>query len=135
MNNITIPSNIFSLSQLLDDGLLLCNKKGFILSSNTTVAQNFLSKKIINKNIFDFIEISEFKNLEESDLKGDLNDEFHFQINDLIKRSLIIKVKKIDNNLFAILLLDMTLQRNLEKVRRDFVANVSHELKLSLIHI
>lgn len=131
MNNITIPSNIFSLSQLLDDGLLLCNKKGFILSSNT-IAQNFLSKKIINKNIFDFIEISEFKNLEESDLKGDLNDEFHFQINDLIKRSLIIKVKKIDNNLFAILLLDMTLQRNLEKVRRDFVANVSHELKSPL---
>ena len=73
MNNITIPSNIFSLSQLLDDGLLLCNKKGFIISSNT-IAQNFLSKKIINKNIFDFIEISEFKNLEESDLKGDLND-------------------------------------------------------------
>jgi len=131
MNKNTIPSNISNLSQLLDDGLILCDKNGIVLSSNA-IAQNFLSKKILNKNISDFIEINEFKNLEESDLKGDLNDEFHFQINDLIKRSLIIKVKKIDNNLYAILLLDMTLQRNLEKVRRDFVANVSHELKSPL---
>ena len=85
MNKNTIPSNISNLSQLLDDGLILCDKNGIVLSSNG-IAQNFLSKKILNKNISDFIEINEFKNLEESDLKGDLNDEFHFQINDLIKR-------------------------------------------------
>ena len=51
--------------------------------------------------------------------------------NDL-KRSLFIKIKKISNELVVILLLDMTLQRNLEKVRRDFVSNVSHELRSPL---
>ena len=131
MNNIHIPSNIDNLSQILEDGLILCNESGFIISSND-VARQFLNKKLNSRNIYEFIEIAEFKNLEESNQKNNLNEEFHFQTSDILKRSLIIKVKKIEDNLFAILLLDMTSQRNLEKVRRDFVANVSHELRSPL---
>ena len=131
MNNINIPSNIDNLSQILEDGLILCNESGLIISSND-VAKQFLNKKLNSRNIFEFIELAEFKNLEESNQKNNLNEEFHFQTSDILKRSLIIKVKKIEDNLFAILLLDMTSQRNLEKVRRDFVANVSHELRSPL---
>ena len=131
MNNINIPSNIDNLSQILEDGLILCNESGLIISSNN-VAKKFLNKKLNSRNIYEFIEIAEFKNLEESNQKNNLNEEFHFQTSDILKRSLIIKVKKIEDNLFAILLLDMTSQRNLEKVRRDFVANVSHELRSPL---
>ena len=131
MNNIHIPSNIDNLSQILEDGLILCNESGLIISSND-VARQFLNKKLNSRNIYQFIEIAEFKNLEESNQKNNLNEEFHFQTSDILKRSLIIKVKKIEDNLFAILLLDMTSQRNLEKVRRDFVANVSHELRSPL---
>ena len=131
MNNINIPSNIDNLSQILEDGLILCNESGLIISSND-VAKQFLNKKLNSRNINEFIEIAEFKNLEESNQKDNLNEEFHFQTSDILKRSLIIKVKKIEDNLFAILLLDMTSQRNLEKVRRDFVANVSHELRSPL---
>ena len=131
MNNINIPSNIDNLSQILEDGLILCNESGIIISSND-VAKQFLNKKLNSRNIYEFIEIAEFKNLEESNQKDNLNEEFHFQTSDILKRSLIIKVKKIEDNLFAILFLDMTSQRNLEKVRRDFVANVSHELRSPL---
>ena len=131
MNNIHIPSNIDNLSQILEDGLILCNESGLIISSND-VARQFLNKKLNSRNIYEFIEIAEFKNLEESNQKNNLNEEFHFQTSDILKRSLIIKVKKIEDNLFAILFLDMTSQRNLEKVRRDFVANVSHELRSPL---
>ena len=131
MSNKIIPSNIKNLSQLLDDGLILCDKLGVIISSNS-IAQQFLNKNLNKKNISEFIKIDEFKNLEESHANGNLNDEFHFQTNDILKRSLITKATKIEDNLYAILLLDMTLQRNLEKVRRDFVANVSHELRSPL---
>ena len=34
MNNINIPSNIDNLSQILEDGLILCNECGIIISSN-----------------------------------------------------------------------------------------------------
>ena len=65
MSNKIIPSNIKNLSQLLDDGLILCDKLGVIISSNS-MAQQFLNKKLNKKNISEFIEIAEFKNLEES---------------------------------------------------------------------
>ena len=131
MNKNLIPSYIKNLSEMLDDGLILTNENGKVLLSNLN-AQEFLGKDPININIHTLLNIHELKNLVQSDLNGDLENEFYYQTDDELKRSLIIKIKKTEENLFTILLLDMTLQRNLEKVRRDFVANVSHELRSPL---
>ena len=131
MNKNLIPSYIKNLSEMLDDGLILTNENGKVLLSNLS-AKEFLGKDPININIYTLLNIHELKNLVQSDLNGDLENEFYYQTDDELKRSLIIKIKKTEENLFTILLLDMTLQRNLEKVRRDFVANVSHELRSPL---
>ena len=131
MNENLIPLYIKNLSEMLDDGLILTNENGKVLLSNLS-AQEFLGKDPININIHTLLNIHELKNLVQSDLNGDLENEFYYQTDDELKRSLIIKIKKTEENLFTILLLDMTLQRNLEKVRRDFVANVSHELRSPL---
>ena len=40
-----------------------------------------------------------------------------------------VRIRRMECGQIMVLVLDMTLQRNLEKVRRDFVANVSHELR------
>jgi two-component system phosphate regulon sensor histidine kinase PhoR len=131
MKKSLIPSNISNLSQLLEDGLVLCNKAGSVLYFNN-LAKQYLGNILNEKKIYELIPTEELKDLDKSHQKGIFNDQFNFQTEDVLKRSLIIKVKKIEDNLYGILLLDMTLQRNLEKVRRDFVANVSHELRSPL---
>ena len=80
MNNINIPSHIDNLSQILEDGLILCNESGLIISSND-VARQFLNKKLNNRNIYEFIEIAEFKNLEESNQKNNLNEDQVIKVN------------------------------------------------------
>ena len=131
MNENLIPLYIKNFSEMLDDGLLVTDKNGKVLLSNLS-AQEFLGKDPININIYTLLNINELKNLIKSDTDGELKNEFYYQTDDELKRSLVIKIKKTEENLFTILLLDMTLQRNLEKVRRDFVANVSHELRSPL---
>ena len=131
MKQISIPENINNLSSLLEDGLLFCDQSGKILFSNN-LANQYLGKKVVGQFLYDVIKIDEFKNLVESQDKGIFDDQISYQTDDLFRRLLMIKVKKIEDNLYGILFLDMTLQRNLEKVRRDFVANVSHELRSPL---
>ena len=131
MKKKSIPDNISNVSQLLEDGLLFCDDLGCILFSNN-LAKQYLGENLIGKFIHHLVDIEELKSLNTSYENGVFDDQFNYQTDDALKRLLLIKVKKIENNLFGVLLLDMTLQRNLEKVRRDFVANVSHELRSPL---
>ena len=131
MKQTLIPENINNLSSLLEDGLLFCDQSGKILFSNN-LANQYLGKEVVGQFLYDIIKIDEFKNLLESQENGTFDDQISYQTDDFLNRLLMIKVKQIEENLFGILFLDMTLQRNLEKVRRDFVANVSHELRSPL---
>ena len=119
------------IGDLMDDGFLLVDKHGNIQFANSS-AEEFLGKELSRRNVTEVIKSKDLNISRFLKTDKEIDKEFSFQMDDDVKRSLSIKIKKLSNELVVILLLDMTLQRNLEKVRRDFVSNVSHELRSPL---
>ena len=118
------------IGNILDDGFILADNFGKVLIANQS-AQELFGNNLISKSIFKLINNTDFIsfNFDKSNKKFDHS--FVHELDDFLKRKLKIKVKKINKNKIIIVITDLT-QRNLEKIRRDFVANVSHELRSPL---
>lgn len=117
----------------LNEGLILLNESGLILSINKTAMERLsISDYCIGKDILLFNHSLAFqellrkaKNGEHSDMMLQLSG-MDYQVN----ASSIITDDTVTG--IAILIFDVTEKAKAEKMRREFTANVSHELKTPL---
>ncbi len=121
-----------SVINSLSDGILIVNEKGVILRATPKISTWFGIKgsDLIGKNIFDYIQIAENIGIEK--LKN--YDVFikHSPANNFSISS--VKLSLDDNKKrYVLLITDVTNERELEKLKEDFVATLTHDLKVPIV--
>ena len=127
-------NTIQTIIEDMREGLILLSPQGLILASNISAMKLFdaSATEYMNKNILELTRRVDFLEKVRTALNGEASD----SVFDFAGRTVQIffdPVFKNETNSGAILLfLDITEKADAEKLRREFTANVSHELKTPL---
>ena len=120
-----------SVINSLSDGILIVNEKGSILRATPKISSWFGVKgaELLGKNVYDYIKI-----------------DGEFAIDKLINRDIfiphtptnnfVITSKRLtleDKKRFVFIIKDVTNERELEKLKEDFVATLTHDLKVPIV--
>ena len=122
---------IEAITDNMNEGLILTNKDGVILLANKSVMKILQTDEIpINKNILEVTRNIEILEQIKTTLQGESSN-MTLEINQLIYHAFFSFVDKG----VLVLFLNITEKAKAEKMRREFTANVSHELKTPLTTI
>lgn len=121
-----------SVINSLSDGILIINDKHNILRVTPQVSEWFGTKgqEIVGTNIFDYIQISDDTPIER--LKN--KDVFvkHTPTNNFVMQTIKLSLDD-DKKRYVILIKDVTTEREIETLKEDFVATLTHDLKVPIV--
>ncbi len=121
-----------SVINSLSDGILIINEHCDILRATPKVSTWFgvKGKHIVGKNIYEFIQIADDTEIDK--LNG--NDVFikHTPTNNFIISSQKLKTDDKKQR-FVLLIKDVTNEREIETLKEDFVATLTHDLKVPIV--
>ena len=116
----------------INEGIVLTNKQGIILSANKSVLRIFEKDSPVDgKNILEFLRDMSFSALVRDALDGNAGE----MSMERVGRTYRVYFSHVSGGGAIILFLDITEKAKAEKLRREFSANVSHELKTPLTSI
>ena len=133
-----------SLTQNMNDGLIFINRTGKILSENTSAEKYFTNLNHINSILeldnaqFLKLLLQHLKDFKKEKSKNDIRENFtfHYPKNlecEVVFSPIFSQKSKLKGMLIA--LCDITEQKRAQNLRKEFSANVTHELKTPLTSI
>ena len=124
-------NTIEAIMDSMSEGIIIIDPKGVVISVNKSAASFFEIDTVEGKNILELFRRADLIENARSALNGTRN-EMNIEHGDNVYRVYFSSVK---NSGAILLFLDITERVNVERLRREFSANVSHELKTPLTSI
>ncbi len=122
-----------SVINSLSDGILIINEKFDILRATPKIQKWFgvKGKDIVGKNVFEFIQPAEDENFEISDLNNVEIFIKHTPTNNFIINSQ--PLSSLEKKRFVLIIKDITTEKEIETLKEDFVATLTHDLKVPIV--
>lgn len=113
----------------LSDGMIVCDENFVIMDSNKKIKEWFNTEKILNTKLENHIKVSEDK--EFNILKDD--EVFIKGTNDLFFKATTTPLNLQDKKRYLVVISNYTNQKEIESLKEDFVATLTHDLKVPII--